>query len=257
MEHITRHDNEILAGLPGCEWNRLADAAERVAFVAGTVLSRPGDLGTSVYFPTAGIVSVVNAFETGQCMEVAPVGADGFVGIGIVLQMQPSPYWYVVHLDSTGYSIPAPAFERAFHAGGALHRLVMAYAGKVVIDAERAVMCHRFHSHHQRLATWLLVVAERARQTSLHLTHDSIAQLVGGPRHAVTSSLAIMRQHGAIDYSRGHIHIVDVQRLRALACECASQKSRADFSDSRFEPRPSPLPGSQSLPRGLPALPRR
>jgi len=51
----------------------------------------------------------MSSFATGQDMEVSPVGAEGLIGIGVILNMQPSPYWYVVHIDSTGYRIQADA----------------------------------------------------------------------------------------------------------------------------------------------------
>ena len=212
--------NHLLSTLPPAEWEALRTDAEYVALPAGTTLSRPGERVASVYFPTSGLVSVMSSFATGQEMEVSPVGAEGLIGIGVTLNMQPSPYCYVVHIDSTGYRIQADAFERAFATMPGLRATTLAYIGRMLIYIVSTTVCNRFHSNHQRLARWLLVIMEKSGRRSLPLTHDFIAQMVGGPRHAVTEALHELRERGALEYTRGHIELVDWDLLVAAACEC-------------------------------------
>lgn len=63
-------------------------------------------------------------------------------------------------------------------------------------------------------------VTDKAGQRSLRITHDTLAQTVGGPRHAVTVALNDLRRDGAITYRRGRIDIGSRSLLMARACEC-------------------------------------
>ena len=76
------------------------------------------------------------------------------------------------------------------------------------------------HSHRHRLARWLLTTTDKAGQRSLSITHEALAQLVGGPRHAVTVALNELGTKGAIAHLRGRIEILDRRVLMAQACEC-------------------------------------
>jgi CRP-like cAMP-binding protein len=168
----------------------------------------------------------VNTFETGHQMDVAAAGTDGFVGLGGILQMHPSPYWYIVQLDSNGYRIDSDAFEKAFSTRSTVRSTVLVYVGRAILHAERAEMCQRFYLHNHRVAYWLLLLCHRSRQQSMPLTHDMIARRLGTPRHAVTHSLAELRDRRAITYSRGRVEIIDEELLRLCACECAAAKPK-------------------------------
>jgi CRP-like cAMP-binding protein len=87
-------------------------------------------------------------------------------------------------------------------------------------ELRTAAACNRVHSHRQRLARWLLVITDKATQQSLPITHEALAQLVGGPRHAVTVALNELRAKGAIGHLRGRVDILERSLLLAQACEC-------------------------------------
>ena len=52
------------------------------------------------------------------------------------------------------------------------------------------------------------------------MTHETLALMVGGPRHAVTVALKDLRAKGAIAHLRGRVEIVKRSVLIAEACEC-------------------------------------
>jgi len=39
-------------------------------------------------------------------------------------------------------------------------------------------------------------------------------------RTSVTGAATVLQKQGAIKYSRGHIQIVDIERLKRSSCEC-------------------------------------
>jgi CRP-like cAMP-binding protein len=96
----------------------------------------------------------------------------------------------------------------------------MAYSQFVMHQLAQSAVCNRFHSSVQRLARWLLLTSSRAETNRLVATHESVAQMVGSPRSAVTQSAAVLRRRGVIDYRRGVFTIKSTRRLEAMACEC-------------------------------------
>lgn len=212
--------NQILAALPQAEWQALQRHANYRVLPVGQTLVQPGEPVSSVYFPDSGVVSAVSNLTTGHQVEVAAFGPDGLVGAAAILGVPHSAYWLLIQVDSAGYQVPAEAFRQAFEESSALRRLVLAHVGRMLVEMARSAACNRFHSSHQRLARWLLVTADKAGRRSLQLTHESIAQMVGGPRHAVTAALNELRATGAINGARGVIEIVDHENLVREACEC-------------------------------------
>jgi len=52
------------------------------------------------------------------------------------------------------------------------------------------------------------------------LTQTIISQLLGVRREAVTVAALRLQDAGIISYMRGHIRILNRQKLEACACEC-------------------------------------
>lgn len=213
--------NEVLAQLPPEDWKALHVHAERVVLPTGATLHRPNDPISTIYFPDSGVVSIVGTLGSGQDVAIAAVGKEGFVGASALFGAR-SPYWMVVHVESAGYRLAADIFRRAFHESEALRRLSIAQLGRLIRVLAQSAVCNRFHSHHQRLARWLLVTVDTSGDPLINLTHDFIAHMVGGPRHAVTAALDHLKAAGAIDMTRGRIEVLDAEQLTSEACECYS-----------------------------------
>ena len=99
----------------------------------------------------------------------------------------------------------------------------MNYSQQVMHQLVQSAVCNRFHSSVQRLARWLILTAERADTNRFELTHEFVAQMVGGPRSAVSESASTLRDKGIIDYRRGVLTI----RMPSV-----SARSRASASTS-------------------------
>jgi len=65
-----------------------------------------------------------------------------------------------------------------------------------------------FDNNHHRLARSLLRLSDeaaRAGESSVRLTHEELAELIGSTREVVTGMMIEFRQRGLIDYKRGDI----------------------------------------------------
>lgn len=222
-----RHDdlraNRILQGLPPAVLDEVLHEAMPIALAAGQTLLRTGEPYLAVTFPVSGIISAVGTLKDGQQHEVTSIGPEGLVGLGIILGVPLARSWFVAPVPTTAYQVPADAFVRLFHTSTALRTHTLVHTGRLLAGIARSASCNRFHSHRERLARWLVVTMKKSGQTSLTLTHDILAQMVGGPRHTVSAELAELRAIGAIDSHRGEITILDEGKVRAAACDCLPQ----------------------------------
>jgi CRP-like cAMP-binding protein len=215
--------NRILTQLPDHERAAVLAHAEHTVFPAGQTFARPGEPITSAYFPESGVIAWVSEMATGHQVAVASVGADGIVGSTSLLAIPRHPHRVVALLESAGYRLSSDALRRAFNEFDGFRTAVLAHIGRHMMEVASLVACSRVHSHRQRLARWLLMITDKADEQSLAITHDVLAQVVGGPRHAVTVALNELREKGAIAHLRGRVEILNRSALIEHACECYRQ----------------------------------
>jgi Mn-dependent DtxR family transcriptional regulator len=81
-------------------------------------------------------------------------------------------------------------------------------------------VCNRHHLLDQQLCRWLLLSLDRLPGNQLVMTQELIANMLGVRREGVTEAAGKLQTAGLINYSRGHITVLDRPRLEAQACEC-------------------------------------
>jgi CRP-like cAMP-binding protein len=216
------HKNQILRQLAAHDRESLLANADYIRLPVGHTVARPGDDIVWGYFPDTGVVTLVSEMTTGHQVAVAAVGAEGAIGLEPLLGVPQFHHRIVVLLESAGYRVSAYQFARVFAQSELLRRIVLTHVGRRMSELMIATACNRVHSHRQRLARWLLMTTEKAGQRSLPVTHETLAQMVGGPRHAVTVALSELRAEGAIVHLRGRIDILKRSVLVRQACECYS-----------------------------------
>jgi CRP-like cAMP-binding protein len=220
---VRRHDapkNHVLRQLPPAVRRSLLDGSEYITVPVGHALARVGDPVTYGYFPDDGLLSLISEMTTGHHVAIATLGVEGMVGIGAVLGLNHHVCSPVTLVTSHGYLITAHRLLTVFKDSENLRQIALAYIGGRLTELATTAACHRVHSLRQRLARWLLVATDKVQQQSLPITHDTLAQMVGGPRHAVTVALQQLRRQGAIVHRRGHIDVLRPSALIQEACEC-------------------------------------
>ncbi|HXD18564.1 MAG TPA: Crp/Fnr family transcriptional regulator [Vicinamibacterales bacterium] len=177
------------------------------------------------FFPDTGAFCWISDMRTGHQVAVALVGTEGLVGVSSVIAIPRHPHRIIALFESAGYRLPVETLRRVFDEHNTLRTQVLGHIGRQLVEISSLVACTRLHSHRQRLARWLLMMAEKSGESSLKITHDMLAQVVGGPRHAVTVGLNKLRAEGAVAHLRGRIDILDRARLLAHACECMQRRT--------------------------------
>jgi CRP-like cAMP-binding protein len=214
--------NDLLLHLSAGTREALLDEANYGEFPVGRTLARVGDAIATMYFPDSGVLSLISEMTTGHQVAVAAVGAEGVIGLEALFGMRHYSHSSVALVPSHGYLVDTDRFLSTFGDSEDLRRVVLTCVGGRMDELTVAAACNRVHSHRQRLARWLLIATDKAQQCWLPVTHDALAQMVGGPRHAVTVALNQLRTKGAIAYRRGRIDVLMRSALVKEACECYS-----------------------------------
>lgn len=212
--------NTFLACLFPNDSEALRPALRRVDLVHKTILYDVGGTVDTVYFPTGAIVSLVVVLSTGQGVEAAMVGRDGAVGVAASLGGHISLNQAIVQLEGTALACQASALEAAALQSTTVLNTLIRHEQTVYAQAQQSGACMATHHMEARLARWLLRSRDLANSDTLPFTQQFLAQMLGVQRSSVTVVANTLQQAGLIKYSRGKIWIVDVDGLKATACEC-------------------------------------
>lgn len=212
--------NRLLAILPPEEFAFLQSHLELVAFPNGHFVALAGDSLKKVYFPNSGMISLLAETHNGAAVEVGFTGVEGMVGTPLLFGKNAMPYQALVQSPSEGYVADIARVRQLFAMNGLFHDAVLRYAYLIIRQITQSAVCNHFHTIEARLCRWLTVMCERSGRTDLRLTHEFLAHMLGVQRTSVSSIAVELQRSGIINYRRGHIEIVDFDRLRASACEC-------------------------------------
>ncbi|MFZ3086564.1 MAG: Crp/Fnr family transcriptional regulator [Methylotenera sp.] len=214
------HLNHLLDALLKADYDRLFPNLELVEMPLGQVLCESGDKLKHVYFPTTSIVSLLYVMENGASAEIAVVGNEGILGVPILLGGDSTPSRAVVQSAGHGYRMKALLLKNEFVRVGPLQRLLLRYTQALITQMAQTAVCNRHHSVEQQLCRWLLLSLDRLSSNELNMTQELIANMLGVRREGVTEAAGALQHLGLINYSRGHIKVLDRNGLEAKSCEC-------------------------------------
>ena len=217
---IRSSTNQFLQTLPEAEIEVLRPHLGVVELTRETVLVEAGSRLTHVYLPQSGAISMMVRLSEGQSVEVATVGRDSAFGISAAFGGGISLTSAVVVLPGTAATIDVAELRAIAGRSVAFRTALARHEQAVLALAQQAAACNASHSVEARLSRWLLRARDLCDSKTLPLTQEFLAQMIGVQRNAISIVAHALQRAGIIRYSRGHIDIVDVDGLRATACEC-------------------------------------
>lgn len=218
--------NLLLGALPVETYIRLIPHLELIHMNYGQVLYESGRALNYVYFPTTCVVSKVNFTKDGTSSELALVGNEGFVGLGLLMGGGTITHQAAVSREGYSYRLRKQLFMYEFdhQPGHCNHRvllqLLLRNVQAMITQIAQTAACNRHHSIYQQLSRWLLVNLDRQTSNELIVTQDHIANMLGVRRESVTEAARKLQQKGLIIYSRGHITVLSRPGLESQVCEC-------------------------------------
>jgi CRP-like cAMP-binding protein len=220
FEQEQANSNHLLASLAQDEYAASMPHLHRVHFSRGDVIDDTCGKLTSAYFPTTCVASLVCSMEDGSTAEVALAGNDGLLGTSLFLGGSSQMDRAVIGISGEALRMDARFLKAQFLRGGSFQSVLLRYTSSLITQISLTAACNRNHTLEKRLCRWLLLVRDRTNSDELVMTQEFIANMLGGRRETVTVAAGRLQDAGLIQYSRGHLRIVDRKRLEETACEC-------------------------------------
>ena len=220
--------NRLLLALPRLDYERIAGDLQLKEVAVGQMLHERGKRIADVYFPNGGVFSVTNEMEGGELVEVATVGREGMLGIGVFLgdrsgvgkTFQQVP-------DGLCVSMPAARFVKATAAAGPFRHVISLYAQANLLQIMQCTACNALHDVTQRCCRWLLQTRDRVEADDFMLKQEFLAIMLGVNRPTVTVVMGRLKKAGLVATRYGHMQVLDRKRLEAMSCECYRAIERA------------------------------
>ena len=216
----TAQQNHLLSVLSKTDFERVFPHLELVPMPLGEVLYESGSLLRHVYFPTTSIVSLLYVMEDGASAEIAVVGNEGMIGIALFMGGESTPSRALVQSAGHAYRLEAHVLKQEFNRAGPVMHLLLRYTQALITQMAQTAVCNRHHSVDQQFCRWLLLSLDRLPSNELIMTQELIANMLGVRREGVTEAAGKLQKAELIQYSRGHITVIDRPRLEARSCEC-------------------------------------
>lgn len=213
-------ENHLIKHLPDKDRLRLLGVGERIQLHVDEALWLRGQAIHHVYFPTDCFISLFTETEGHPGLEVGMVGAEGMLGVPVLLDVPTAPLHAQVQGPGAAWRIPAHAFREELDRSRALQGCLKRYIHVLMSQLASSSACTRFHLLGPRLARWLLMSQDRSHSSQFHVTHEFLAFALGVRRVGITVAASGFQRSGLISYHRGNVTVLDRIGLEAMACSC-------------------------------------
>jgi CRP-like cAMP-binding protein len=241
MDSSVTPSNKLLGLLPDVECQRLSPHLIFRHVRRRQILYKSGMAIDEVFFPKNVICSTVRTMDNGAAVGVAMTGPEGMIGIGALTGATETLGDVVSHSAGGGHVLNVDIFQRELDRCPTFHVRMERYSQECLREAMQAAACNALHSAGERIARWLLMMADRSGHEDCPVTQDDLALMIGLRRPTVTIAVRRLTDTGAVMPSRSGIRIADRQALEAAACECwrretADRESGSDDVPSIIDP---------------------
>ena len=183
-------------------------------------IENPGDLIDNLYFLEEGMASMTTTFKDGSQVEVGMFGYESVIGVSALMGTKKSLNRVYTQIAGHGYTCRLEDARREFRLGGDFQFLALRYVQAQLVQAMQSAGCNAKHNFEQRFARWLLICADRAHSDTFKMSHEFLADMLGGRRPTISTTAGILKKKGLIEYTRGEIRILDFPGLTKTSCEC-------------------------------------
>lgn len=190
-------------------------ALERVVLPLGYELETAGKPTRHVYFLEEGMASIVARVDDSSA-EIGLVGEEGFVGTGLLVHDPEAAFICMMQVGGRGLRLDAGAFVSALDASPTLRLTLQRYVRAFWIQVSYTAWSNGHSTIEERLARWLLMVADRCGGT-FNITHEYISIMLAVRRSGVTVALHVLEGEHLIRSARGEITVLDRNGLISRA----------------------------------------
>ena len=219
-DHLSNVPNHFLASLSVQDAELLKPHLSTKPLPHAAVLHEQTGAISRVYFPTAGLVSLVVVMSNGEAVEAAVVGRNGVVGGSSALDGSIALNRAIVQAPGSASSIAAAALKQLAGQSESLRAALFQHEQVITAHMQQIAACNAVHHLEERLCRWFLQVRDLLQTDALPLTQEFMANMLGVRRTSLTMVARSLQAAGLIKYRRGRVEVVDVEGLHEAACEC-------------------------------------
>ena len=213
--------NRLLAALPRRDFARVVKHLRMTDVGIGETLQDQSTRITDVYFPNGGVFSVTMAMRNGNVVEVATVGREGMLGVGVFFgDRSGAGRTFQQVPDGLLPSMNVERFIREIATPGPFRAAVGRYAQANLLQIMQCAACNALHDVKQRCCRWLLQTQDRVEADVFSMKHEFLAIMLGVHRPTVTLVMRALQDGGLISSRYGRIRILRRKKLEAASCEC-------------------------------------
>jgi CRP-like cAMP-binding protein len=216
-ETSVTYRNRLLSALSADDLALLSPHLTPVEIELREDLEWPNKPIKQVFFPEAGIVSVVANGARKKQLEVGIIGREGMTGLMVVLGNDRSPYSTYAQVAGSGHRIGSDALRSAMASSRTLGAMLLRYVQAFMIQTSQTAISNGTAKVEERLARWLLMAHDRVDGDDLPLIHEFLALMLGVRRSGVTVALHELEREGLTKSYRGHIRVLDRKALEKAA----------------------------------------
>lgn len=245
MARVSLNSNALFCALPPETQQKITAKAECVQLERNAILHQPNQPIRWVYFPIDALIATVYRVESGALSEVTLQGRDTLIGL--------LPLLSGCHFSGEAWVLSKGAAFRLdktlladYCSQGAAQKILLRAVQALLTQASYTAVCNRHHAIEQHFYRWLLMCLDRLQNPHLVMTQEFIASMLGVRREGITEAAGRLQKMGIIQYTRGHIQVLDRAKLERLGCECYHQLKR---ETAQLIPSPSPCQPAASQSR--------
>jgi CRP-like cAMP-binding protein len=207
--------NLLLDGLADFDDAALDPFLKRERLRVGQVLEEDGAPATWVVFPQTAVVSL-EMEANGRRIQAALVGRDGSVGGAALLGARVGNR-AIVQFEGDAWCAPVDAISRQLIVNPGLRDCLQASVNGLAAQLSRTLLATGHATIEQRVARFLLMVADRIDATDIPITHSVLAETLGVRRAGVTVALHMLESRQSVRSERKRVRILDRAALTAAA----------------------------------------
>jgi CRP-like cAMP-binding protein len=212
--------NQLLADLPTNVFNALRPHLVHVELQVKTLIYAPEDEVKWVYFPSSGMISLLQPTAHSRGIELATIGREGALGAIAGFGLNRALTASVVQMPLTAVKMSAVEFRKNVFQYASLQELALKSNEIILAQTQITAACNAVHNVEQRFCRWLLQTWDRSDSDTISLTQEFLGEMLGVRRTSVTVIAAKLQANGFIRYRRGKIDVLNRPELERHSCEC-------------------------------------
>ncbi|MET3840981.1 Crp/Fnr family transcriptional regulator [Bradyrhizobium sp. OAE829] len=230
--------NLLLAALPRNAFEALRPDLVHVELESRTPIYLPDDEVEWVYFPSTGMISILQSTADSRGIELATVGKEGALGAIAGFGLNRALTAAVVQMPLTALKISAVRFRKHLTQFASLQEMALKSNEVILAQTQVTAACNALHNVKQRFCRWLLQSWDRSEGDTIPLTQEFLGEMLGVRRTSVTEIASQLQAEGIIRYRRGNIEVVKRRELEKRSCECFHAVRRVEKAIMGIELKP-------------------